>query len=155
MTTKPRVCYTAGVFDLFHAGHLNLLWRSKQLCDVLVVGVVDGDGVYAYKGRFPVENWQLRKSRIERLAFVDVVVRQATTDPTENLERFQPDVMTHGDDWSRLREGHETLERLGVEFVTLPYTQGVSTTELRAKQDARFPLVNGWTWPGLPDTVTR
>jgi cytidyltransferase-like protein len=151
----PRVIYTAGCFDLLHRGHVNLLWRSKQLGDVLVVGVVDGDGVKAYKGRFPVENFQLRKSRIERLAFVDVVVRQATTDPTENLERFQPDVMTHGDDWSRLREGHETLERLGVEFVTLPYTPGVSTTVLREKSESRFAGMMPWNWPGTPETVTR
>lgn len=144
-----KLIYTAGVFDLLHPGHLNLLWRSKQLGDVLVVGLVDGEGVMAYKGRYPVEDYQLRKSRLERLSFVDVIVRQATTDPTENLERFQPDVFTHGDDWSRLREGHETLERLGIEFVTLPYTPGVSSTMLREKQQSRF------LWSQQPATVTR
>jgi len=55
-------------------------------------------------------------------------VLQPTTDPTPVLEIIRPHVMTHGDDWKRLREGNETLVRLGVEFVLLPYGNGKGTT---------------------------
>jgi rfaE bifunctional protein nucleotidyltransferase chain/domain len=127
----PRVIYTAGVFDLLHRGHLNLLWQSRQLGDVLVVGVVSDAGCRDYKGRLPVENVYQRMRAIERLGFVDLVLLQPTTDPTPLLERVRPDVMVHGDDWPRLREGHETLGRLGIEWVLVPYTPGVSTTLLR------------------------
>lgn len=130
----PRICYTAGVFDLLHVGHLNILWRSKALADVLVVGVVSDTGTEAYKGRRPVQNIHQRMDAVRRLRFVDVVEIQHTTDPTDNLERFRPDVMTHGSDWDRLLEGHDSLERLGIEFVTLPYTPDVSTTELRKRR---------------------
>jgi rfaE bifunctional protein nucleotidyltransferase chain/domain len=128
---KPRVIYTAGCFDLLHAGHINLLWQSKQLGDVLVVGVVSDVGARAYKGRLPMENCQQRMQAIARLGFVDVVILQKGTDPTTMLERFQPAAMVHGDDWTELREGHDALERLGVEWVTIPYTPGISTTLLR------------------------
>lgn len=134
----PRVIFVPGVFDLLHRGHLNLLHRARAFGDVLVVGVVSDPGVLAYKGRAPVQNLQLRMQNIGRLSFVDVVERQESTDPTPLLERFRPDVLVHGDDWSRLREGHETLARLGVEFVTLPYTPEVSTTALRAAAEARW-----------------
>jgi bifunctional ADP-heptose synthase (sugar kinase/adenylyltransferase) len=60
-----------------------------------------------------------------------MAVLQPTTDPTPVLERLRPDVMTHGDDWERLREGQETLERLGIEWQLVPYTPGISTTLLR------------------------
>jgi len=63
-----------------------------------------------------------------------VAVLQDGTDPTAELERFRPDVFTHGDDWARLKQGHETIERLGIEYVSIPYTQGISTTQLRGER---------------------
>lgn len=127
----PRIVFVPGVWDLLHAGHLNLLWRAKQLGDVLVVGVVSDTGTEAYKGRRPAQSERLRLQTVGRLGFVDVVELQATTDPTPLLERFRPAQLVHGSDWDRLREGHETLGRLGIEFVRLPYTPEVSTTLLR------------------------
>jgi glycerol-3-phosphate cytidylyltransferase len=130
----PSVIYTAGVWDLIHRGHLNILWASKALGDVLVVGVVSDAGTAAYKGRRPVQNVQQRMEAVARLGFVDVVEFQHTTDPSENLFRFRPDVMTHGDDWTELLEGNDTLADLGIEFRLLPYTEGVSTTLLRDRK---------------------
>lgn len=131
----PRVIYCPGVWDLLHRGHLNMLWASKSRGDILVVGVVWDSGVFAYKGIYPVENLQQRMRRVRQLGFVDVVIDQRTTDPTSNLERFRPDALVHAG-WDRLREGHDSLERLGVEFVNLPYTEGVSSTELRRQEAA-------------------
>jgi cytidyltransferase-like protein len=128
---RPTVVYTAGCFDLLHRGHLNFLWASRKLGDILVVGVVSDSGIYAYKDRWPSESFGRRRDRIARIGFVDLAVRQAGTDPTENLLKIRPDIFTHGDDWSELKEGHATLTELGVEYVTIPYTEGVSSTMLR------------------------
>lgn len=129
--SEPVIVFVPGVFDLLHRGHLNLLWRARQLGDLLVVGVVSDAGVLAYKGRMPSWNYAQRIQAIGRLSCVDVVELQHGTDPTPLLERYRPAKLVHGDDWDRLREGHETMERLGVEFVRLPYTPGISTTLLR------------------------
>lgn len=125
--------YTAGVFDLFHGGHLNLLWESKQLGDLLVVGVVSDQGCHAYKGIYPHQTLSARMDAIRQIAWVDVVVPQETTDPSYNLRRFLPHCMTHADDWTRLREGQETLEELGITWHLIPYTKGISSTILREK----------------------
>ncbi len=127
----PVIVMAGGVWDLCHRGHVNLLWRAKALGDLLVVGVVSDAGTKAYKGRFPAENQQLRIRRLERLGFVNVVLPQDGTDPTPLLERIRPDILVHGDDWPQLREGRETLHRLGIEWKLLPYTPGVSTSTLR------------------------
>ena len=131
MSNRPRIVMTSGVFDILHRGHLNLLWASKQLGDLLVVGVVESAGVFAYKRVWPRETAEVRIRNLARLGFVDSVALQQTTDPTPLLERFRPDVFTHGDDWERLLQGQESLEQLGVEFVKLPYTPGISSTALR------------------------
>lgn len=130
------VCYTAGVFDLLHAGHLNLLRESARWGDLLVVGVVSDAGTAAYKGRRPVQDEATRLAVVRALEVVDFAVLQPTTDPTPVLEMLRPAVMTHGSDWDRLREGHASLERLGVKYVTIPYTDGVSTTLLRERMVA-------------------
>lgn len=122
----------SGVFDLLHRGHLNLLWRARQLGDMLLVGVVSDDGTKAYKEQFPQQMQWRRMAALQRLPCVNLVELQETTDPTPLLERWRPDVLVHGDDWDRLLVGQETVERLGVEWVLLPYTHGISTTSLRA-----------------------
>ena len=135
----PIVVYTAGVFDILHRGHLNFLWNSAMKGDILVVGVVSDDGCKAYKGFKPRESQEERMKRIERLPHVNLVVPQWGTDPSENLRQFRPDIFTHADDWTKLKEGQETLEELGIRWVTFPYTKGISSTLLRAERPALEP----------------
>lgn len=134
--------YVPGVFDLLHKGHLNLLTAARVQCAVLVVGIVSDEGTYAYKHRMPVQDEGTRRDVVQSLRIVDFAVHQPTTDPSPVVTLIRPEVLFHGDDWERLLVGHETLDRLGIAFVRLPYTQGVSTSALieaaRAGSDARW-----------------
>lgn len=126
-----RVIYTAGVFDLLHRGHLNVLRKSRAMGDILIVGVVSDDGAEAYKRR-PIQDEATRLAVINALHMVDLAVIQPTTDPSSTIEWLIPRwgvpiAMTHGSDWDQLREGNATLDRHGIRFVRIPYTQGVST----------------------------
>lgn len=126
-----KIIYTAGVFDLLHEGHLNILKMSKALGDKLVVGVVSDGGTERYKRQRPHLSQEQRLAYIQALACVDLAIIQEETDPTRELEIIRPHVFTHGDDWPQLLKGQKTLERLGIEFVLLPYTPGISTTEIK------------------------
>ncbi len=136
---KYKVGYTAGVFDLFHVGHLNLLERCKEMCDVLIVGICDDNYVTEIKKKTPVIPEQDRLRILNALKCVDraeLVDWEITNDKMLALERFGFDVLFSGDDWKGTERYNKTEAQfapLGVSIEYLPYTQGVSTTDIKNK----------------------
>ena len=68
---KYKIGYTCGVFDLFHVGHLNLLERCKEYCDILIVGVCDDKYVRDIKKKEPVYTEDQRTRILNALKVVD------------------------------------------------------------------------------------
>jgi glycerol-3-phosphate cytidylyltransferase len=136
---KYKVGFTAGVFDLFHVGHLNLLERCKEQCDYLIVGICGDDYVRDIKHKEPVypENERLRI--INALKCVDeavIVSIEATEDKMIALKEFKFDVLFSGDDWKgteRYNRTEQQFSKYGVSIEYLPYTKGVSTTGIKEK----------------------
>ncbi|GAG12687.1 unnamed protein product, partial [marine sediment metagenome] len=70
---KFKIGYTTGVFDLFHIGHLNILKRSKELCEFLIVGVSTDELVKSYKHKSPAIAYNERVAIVEAIRYVDKV----------------------------------------------------------------------------------
>lgn len=122
--------------DLVHPGHLNVLKRAAELGDV-TVGLLTDEAIAAYK-RVPFMEFDQRRQVIESIKGVTRVVPQTTLDYVPNLEKYKPDYVVHGDDW---KEGvqQKTRQRVidvlaqwGGELVEVPYTKGISSTQLNA-----------------------
>lgn len=128
---------TTGVFDLFHVGHLNLLERCKEHCDYLIVAVCDDDYVKNIKHKEPVFSLEERVRIISALKCVDetvVVSYEEVDDKMLLLEKHNFDVLFSGDDWKgseRYKKTEEQFAKVGVAIEYLPYTQGVSTTQIK------------------------
>ena len=71
---KYKVGYLAGVFDLFHVGHLNLIRRAKERCDYLMVGALTDELVEKFKKNPPYIPFEERKQILEAIRYVDEVV---------------------------------------------------------------------------------
>ncbi len=130
---KYKVGYTTGVFDLFHIGHLNILERSKELCDYLIVGVSTDELVQSYKNKTPIIPFEERYKIVSAIKYVDEVVAQTSMDKLEAWKKYKFDVIFHGDDWKN-SEMYNLVERqfseVGVDLVFLPHTDGTSSTIL-------------------------
>lgn len=134
---KYKVGYTCGVFDLLHTGHLNLLEKCKEMCDVLIVGICDDNYVRTVKNKEPVFTEDDRVRLIGSLKCVDKVVLvdiETTNDKMRALEKVEFDVLFSGDDWKgseRYKITEAQFAPLGVCIEYLPYTQGVSTSDIK------------------------
>jgi len=122
--------YTAGTWDLFHVGHLNILKRSKELGDYLVVGVSTDSLIRSYKDKRPIVLLEDRLAIIKACKYVDeVIVQHKLLDP-KVLDRINPDIITIGSDWkSKHLDGLEYFKTKG-QVIYFDYTKGVSTTML-------------------------
>jgi glycerol-3-phosphate cytidylyltransferase len=138
-SSEQCVVFTAGVWDILHVGHLNLLRRARELGDKLVVGVLTDEAAERYKPR-PVMPFEQRLEIIRALRMVDDVVQVDDTNATTVLQRLEPHILVHGSDIDKKAGweiGQTWMRENGRQFVVLPYTEGVSSTGLKSAVRAR------------------
>lgn len=134
---KYQTGITVGVFDMLHVGHLNLLERCKGMCERLVVAVCQDDYVREVKHKSPVCAAADRMRMLLALKCVDEVVPvsiEETEDKMLLLKNHPFDVLFSGDDWKgseRYLKTEKQFAELGVRIEYLPYTKGISTSELK------------------------
>lgn len=137
---KYKIGYTTGVFDMFHIGHLNILKRAKEQCDFLIVGVSTDELVQDYKHKTPIIPFEERCSIVEAIKYVDKVVPQTTMDKKVAYEQYKFNALFHGSDWQNSDMYNKIeieMKILGVEVVFLPHTEGISSTIISEKCEAK------------------
>lgn len=134
MKKKYKVGFTAGVYDMFHIGHLNLIKRAKEQCDYLIVGVNSDRLVEYYKNKSTVISESERREIVSNIRDVDKCVIMDNLDKIDAWEKFNFDVVFIGDDWKgseRWNKTEKELAKVNVKVEYLPYTGNISSTILR------------------------
>ena len=126
------VVFTNGVFDLLHAGHVDLLERARGLGDALIVGLNTDASTRRLKGeRRPLLPEADRARVLAALAVVDAVVLFDEDTPAELVRRLEPDVLVKGADYAEdAIVGKDTVEARGGRVVRLPLVEGRSTSKI-------------------------
>lgn len=130
---KKIIGYTAGVYDMFHIGHLNVIRNAKAKCDYLIVAVSTDELVQKEKNKIPVIPFEERCEIIKALSYVDEVVPQYDKNKFGAWEKYKFDKMFVGSDWQGTevwKKYEEQFAPYGVEIVYLPHTDGISSTKL-------------------------
>lgn len=121
-----RIVFTNGCFDLLHRGHVDYLAASRQLGDVLIVGVNSDTSVKRLKGPDrPVVDQAQRMHVLSTLRSVDYVVMFDADTPVDLIRRIRPDILTKGGDYlGQQVPGAEYAGQLHL----IPFVDGCSTT---------------------------
>ncbi len=129
-----KTIYVGMSADLIHPGHMNILKNSYKYGKV-IVGLLTDKAIASYK-RLPALTYEQRKEVIEGIKYVNSVVPQDTLDYTDNLYRYKPNYVLHGDDWKQGVQKNarqkviDALSEWGGELIEVPYTKGISSTQL-------------------------
>lgn len=142
---KYHIGYTAGVFDLYHIGHLNLLQRAKEQCDYLIVGVTSDEYILKNKGKEPVIPFSERKLIVASCKYVDeaVPIPYEFGGTVEAYQKYHFDVQFSGSDHKEdpwWLEQQQWLQKRGADLVFFPYTQQTSSTKIRSILDRKIDM---------------
>ena len=119
---------TYGTFDLLHYGHINLLRRAKKYGDYLIVAL-STDEFNLAKGKRSYFNYEKRKSLLESIRYVDLVIPERNWEQKVNdIHEYNIDTFVMGDDW---KGKFDYLKNEGVNVLYLPRTPKISTSKIK------------------------
>lgn len=139
---ENRTVYTGGTFDLFHAGHVNLLRQCKAIAGdgEVVVSLNTDEFIQSYKGKSPVISFNERKVVLEACKFVDRVIPNiGGADSKPSILQVHPRFLVVGSDWAKkdyyqqMQFSQKWLDEQGIILIYVPYTEGISSTELKRR----------------------
>ena len=139
-----RTVYMCFSTDILHGGHIAIIRKAQRL-GRLMIGVLSDEAVMSYK-RLPLVPAAERKKLFENIAGVWKVVDQETLSYRENLVRYRPDIVVHGDDWCTgfqkpvRDEVQEVLASWGGRLVEYPYAGDEKYKEIQARTRADLSM---------------
>ena len=130
-----KIVFTNGCFDLIHLGHLEVLARSADLGDRLVVGINSDKSIKRIKGKSrPIIEEDSRAKQLAAIEFIDAVILFNEDTPHNLISFINPDIITKGGDYKKNDVvGNELMNKKSGEVVIIPLTQGFSTTSILEK----------------------
>ncbi len=145
------IVYTGGTFDLFHSGHVRFLkqcWFLARLSvafdqnphNEVVVSLNTDEFIRDFKGRAPVYTYEERKALLLGCKYVSKVVPNTRgQDSKPAILSVRPNIIAIGSDWAKkdyyaqMSFTQQWLDEANIQLVYLPYTEGISTTDLKKR----------------------
>lgn len=141
---ENRKVYMSFSTDIIHSGHISIIKKAQNL-GKLIIGVLSDEAMASYK-RFPLVPETERMVMFENITGVSQVVSQNTLSYKENLEKIQPDIVVHGDDWQSgfqkpvRDEVVSVLASYGGRLVEFPYSKDDKYKEIEARTRSELSM---------------
>ena len=130
--TGNKVVFTNGCFDIIHRGHMEVLARTADLGDKLIIGLNSDKSIQKIKGEGrPIIDEQSRSILLAALSFVDAIVLFSEETPLKLISDLLPDVLAKGGDYEiETIVGHEIVQQNGGKVKLVPFVEGFSSTNI-------------------------
>ncbi len=134
---KTKYSYVALSADILNEGHINIIKTASKYGKV-IVGLLTDKAIAAYK-KLPYLSFEQRLVVVKNIKFVYKVVPQFSLDHTENLLKYKPQFVVHGDDWKKgvLKKTRlqviKTLSKWNGKLIEPKYTKEVSSSNIKEK----------------------
>ena len=137
-----KVGYLPGVFDLLHCGHINIISKTIENCDLTVIGIHTDDFVTNYKRR-PIQTQNERLEAVQNYFGSKVYALEIVgSNHLEVIKKYNVTSIFHGTDWElasykkQIRYYEDGLDKLNITIELIPYTQGISSTMIVSNLEA-------------------
>ena len=127
-----KIVFTNGCFDIVHRGHIEVLARTADFGDKLIIGLNSDSSIKKLKGENrPIINEKSRALLLASLTFVDAVVLFSEETPINLISTLLPNILAKGGDYDiSTIVGHEVVQNNGGEVILVPFVDGFSSTDI-------------------------
>ena len=135
-----KLSYVALSADILNKGHINILKIASRYGKV-IVGLLTDKAIATYK-KLPYLNFEQRMIVVKNIKYVHKVVPQYSLDHTDNLLKYKPNYVIHGDDWKKgflkttRSQVLKVLSSWNGKLIEPKYTKNISSKEIRDNMKA-------------------
>lgn len=132
---SKKIVFTNGVFDILHAGHIDLLQKAKRLGDILIVAVNDDVSVKKNKGPLrPINNIKKRLKVLSSIRYIDFIIVFKDKTPLKLIRDLKPNILVKGADYkvNQIIGAKEVKKNNGI-IKTIPFKYNLSSTDILKK----------------------
>ena len=127
-----KIVFTNGCFDIVHKGHIELLAKTADLGDKLIVAINSDASIKNLKGEDrPIIDQDARSMLLAGFSVVDAVVIFEEETPLNLIQKLLPNILSKGGDYNQEEiVGYKEIKESGGKVITVPLTYGFSTTSI-------------------------
>ena len=130
-----KIVFTNGCFDILHRGHVEVLAKTAELGGKLIIGLNSDSSIKKLKEKNrPILDEKSRSILLAAFSFVDAIVLFSEETPYDLIAEIKPDILAKGGDYKIGGiVGHDIVQQNGGKVITIPLTEGCSTTNIIKK----------------------
>ena len=127
-----EIVFTNGCFDIIHRGHIEVLAKTADLGNKLIIGLNSNSSIKKIKGKGrPIIDENSRAILLASFSFVDAVVLFSEDTPIHLINTLKPDVLAKGGDYEIHKiAGHKIVQENGGKIILVPFIDGFSSTTI-------------------------